>query len=769
MVKRAYYKIKPLIPGPLRLALRRWRAEPIFRNCRAVWPIYEPSGREPEGWPGWPDGKQFSFVLTHDVEGPRGLERCRQLAEIEMEYGFRSSFNFIPNGTYEVPADLLVWLRANGFEIGVHDYRHDGKLFRSRKIFSENAAGINRQLKEWGAVGFRAGFMLHKLDWLHDLDIDYDASTFDVDPFEPEPDGVQTVFPFWVPKPDPNADAFASHEGVGTNAGDRSSGTTVSPELKDNGKGSAVSRDRFKSGDTSPQSNPAPAREANGYMELPYTLVQDYNLFVVLKQKNIDFWTQKLRWLAHKGAMAMLDTHPDYMAMPGKPCSRFEYPVQHYRDFLEHVRTEYAGKYWAALPREVAAHCRSFRPKQARPPRQIAMLAYSYYMSDNRVRRYAETLVRRGDEVKVFCLGPEEEVRSGQWQMLNGVKFLRLQSRANRESGKWLPAWRLTSFFFKALAQLGPRQFPHGCDLLHVHNIPDFLIFAGLRLKLHGTTLILDIHDIVPELYESKFKPKGWSMFAAGLRLIEKWSCRFADHVIIANHIWKKTLTNRALPVNRLTALVNNVDLGLFSKKLRTRSDDRIVLLYPGTLNHHQGLDIAVNALAKLVDEFPKIELHIYGGGPVVPRLHELAKQLELGSRMKIFGSVPLDKISTLIANADIGIVPKRADGFGDQAYSTKIMEFMSQGLPVVLSRTRIDSLYFNDSVAAFFESGNPEDLARAVREVLIDPEYRRRLSEGGYAYAKANSWETMKDVYLDIVDRLTITGIPRAERTEKY
>src|SRR5882672_1723652 len=120
--------------------------------------------------------------------------------------------------------------------------------------------------------------------------------------------------------------------------------------------------------------------------------------------------------------------------------------------------------------------------------------------------------------------------------------------------------------------------------MLHVHNIPDFLIFAGLRLKFYGTRIILDIHDIVPELYESKFRTRSGSLVTAGLRCIEKWSCAFADHVIIANHIWKKTLIGRSAPANKVTALVNNVDLEVFAPKSRVRTDDRIVLLYPGTL-----------------------------------------------------------------------------------------------------------------------------------------------------------------------------------------
>jgi glycosyltransferase involved in cell wall biosynthesis len=209
---------------------------------------------------------------------------------------------------------------------------------------------------------------------------------------------------------------------------------------------------------------------------------------------------------------------------------------------------------------------------------------------------------------------------------------------------------------------------------------------------------------------------------------------------------------------------VNNVDLDLFSPKPRTRTDDRIILLYPGSLNRHQGLDLAVAAMPQLIKEFPRIQLHIYGGGPALPGLQDQAAKLGLGDHVQFFTNVRIEDVSSLMANADIGIVPKRAEGFGDQAYSTKIMEFMSQGLPVVLSRTRIDSLYFDDSVASFFDSGDSDDLARAVRRILNDPVYRQQLSERGQAYAKANSWETMKDVYLDVVDRLTMTGIPRSE-----
>src|SRR3977135_819472 len=124
--------------------------------------------------------------------------------ELEMELGFRSAFNFIPEGGYRVPQELREELIRNGFEVGVHDFRHDGHLFASQREFGRNAVHINRYINEWGATGFRSGFMLHNLDWLHDLDIKYDASTFDTDPFEPQPEGRHTIFPFWVPSPLPH-------------------------------------------------------------------------------------------------------------------------------------------------------------------------------------------------------------------------------------------------------------------------------------------------------------------------------------------------------------------------------------------------------------------------------------------------------------------------------------------------------------------------------------------------------------------------------------
>ncbi|MFQ5741527.1 MAG: glycosyltransferase [Acidobacteriota bacterium] len=299
MLSSVYYQVKPLIPRRIQLQLRRWRVSRQLPSYRRVWPIDPEAGTPPEGWKGWPGGRQFALVLTHDVESAKGQQKCRALASLEESLGFRSAFNFVPEG-YTVDPDLRAELRDRGFEVGVHGLNHDGKLYSSHCVFQDRAKRINAYLKNWTAVGFRSPAMHHDLDWIRELHVEYDCSTFDTDPFEPQPDPAGTIFPFW---------------GGGT------SGT-------------------------------------GGYVELPYTLCQDFTLFVLMRQKTISIWQQKLDWIAEKRGMALVNTHPDYMNLSSEPGSIEEYSVERYRDFLEYVKDAYEGSYWHALPREAAHYFR---------------------------------------------------------------------------------------------------------------------------------------------------------------------------------------------------------------------------------------------------------------------------------------------------------------------------------------------------------------------------------------------------------------------------
>jgi glycosyltransferase involved in cell wall biosynthesis len=647
-------------------------------------------------------------VLTHDVEGSAGLAKCRQLMELEQKLGFRSSFNFIPEGDYAVSREQREELTQNGFEVGVHDLNHDGKLYQSRQSFSEKARWINHYLKEWGATGFRSAFMLHELDWLHELNIQYDASTFDTDPFEPQPDGVHTIFPFWKPH---------------SNGG--------------------------------------------GYVELPYTLPQDSTLFLVLKEKSPAIWKKKLDWISQRDGMALVNVHPDYLRFPGEPASPRTFPVAHYVELLEYVRDRYAGVYWQPLPRAMAEFCSGFRPeKPVVSRRRIAMIAYSVYRRDNRVIRYAETLAGRGDTVEVISLKKDPlQLAAEKVGAVNVYRFSGRYTKNQKSHGEYLLP--LLRFWTSASVRLAWRHFRHGYDLIHVHNMPDFLVFATWFPRLMGAKVILDVHDIMPEFYASKFQ-KGEDAFGIRiLKMIERLSARFSNHVIISNHLWLQPFISRSAPEQKCSVFINHVNQRIFYRRPPAGNGDKLIILFPGGLQWHQGLDIAIRAMPAVLRKMPAAEFHIYGDGNMKDELVSLTRDLALTDQVHFFEPLPVSEIAEVMSHADLGVVPKRADSFGNEAYSTKIMEFMSLGVPMVVSSTKIDRFYFNDSVVRFFESGNPDALADAIVEVLQNDEFRRRLITSAMEYADQNSWQRRQDDYLELVDAL-IENHPVASNENK-
>ena len=385
---------------------------------------------------------------------------------------------------------------------------------------------------------------------------------------------------------------------------------------------------------------------------------------------------------------------------------------------------------------------------------RICMLAYTFYESDNRVRRYAETLSERGDHVEAIALGCEGQPRH---ETIHGVEVYRIQNREINEKRNLSYLIKLLQFLFNSAFFLTRKHVRNPYDLIHVHSIPDFEVFATLIPKLMGAKIILDIHDIVPELYSSKFKVSMDSLVFKALVLVEKASCAFADHIIIANHIWHKRVVSRSVSEDKCSVVMNYPVTKLFGKCPPVlEKGQKFRLLYPGTMSWHQGIDIAIKAFAVIKDLVTDVEFHIYGDGAEKCNLQNLVLELGLQESVIIHGGVSIDRISLIMADAGIGIEPKRNDPFSGDAFSTKILEFMMLGIPVIASRTRVHSYYFNDSVVQFFDPDDVNDLAKCMLSLITDKNLREQFTVNARTFSKEYSWDDKKDKYLNLVDSLT-------------
>jgi glycosyltransferase involved in cell wall biosynthesis len=390
---------------------------------------------------------------------------------------------------------------------------------------------------------------------------------------------------------------------------------------------------------------------------------------------------------------------------------------------------------------------------------RVCMLAYTFYETDGRVIRYAEALARAGAQVDAITLYRPGQARR---EIINGVEVVRIQERQKNERSRYQHIFKMLCFFFRSMVAVTRRHLTRRYDVIHVHSLPDFEVFAACIAKLLGARLILDIHDLSPEFYANKFGKSSGSLVFRSLALVERSSVAFADHVIAANDLWFDKLQARCKARGKLTTFLNYPDRTIFRPGLRaTTGDAPFVFVYPGSLNRHQGLDIAVNAFKLAAADMPDAEFHIYGEGGAIDDIRGLIETSGMPDRIRLRPPLPIQKIAQIMADSDVGIVPKRDDSFGGEAFSTKILEFMALGVPLIVSATRIDKHYFTDSLVRFFEPGSEQDLARAMREAFSQHERNQELVANALRHVENFTWTTKQQDYLSIVRGLT-AGRPR-------
>ncbi len=385
----------------------------------------------------------------------------------------------------------------------------------------------------------------------------------------------------------------------------------------------------------------------------------------------------------------------------------------------------------------------------------VGMLFHGYYPRDVRVRRQAEALSEEGYNVVVICLrSPKQpgKKRESSKDKVNGVfvyrlPFSRKRGRTLRYIFEYLGliilgGWKLTWLHFKSSFQI-----------VHIHNMPDLLVLAGFIPKLMGAKLLLDIHDPMPELYKLKTGIIQYRLVEKILKLEEKFSCWLADRVISVNKAMYRNLKEKGVSIEKIFIIHNFPDTKYFPIKENNtrwpRHKDGLILLYAGTITEHYRLDIAIEALSIVIKNINCVKLRILGDGNKLEQVLKLACNLGVFKYIEHIKTVDVEKVKDVMKDVDIGISSHQGGIFGDLYFATKVLDYLTQGLPVVCSRTDTMMLYIPEDGIFYFEPGNAEDMAKKILKIWNNPDLVSEKMKNAKKFIYKYTWQKEKPNFI--------------------
>jgi glycosyltransferase involved in cell wall biosynthesis len=386
---------------------------------------------------------------------------------------------------------------------------------------------------------------------------------------------------------------------------------------------------------------------------------------------------------------------------------------------------------------------------------RILMAAYTNYRRDARVRREAEALASEGHDVLVIARQqPGEPSR----EAIEGVTVRKLRGVPNGRISAVVYAIDYGLFFLGLFAHL--LAHPLRYRLIHINNMPDFLVFATVVPRMLGRPVIHDVHDLMPELYVEKFGAHARRWVISMLELQERWAGRFASAVLTVEQRLVDVLARRGMPRQKIHVLMNLPDDRIFRDRPPRDAPPvagRLVVVYHGTLARRLGLDIAIEAVGLARATIPGIELRIIGAGEARPELVMLRDRMGLADAVTFSeGFVPLESIPALLQDADVGVVPLRVADATALMLPTKLLEYVTMGIPCIVPRTETINRYFDASMVRFFDAEDPASLAEAMIDLFRHPEMGASLAQhASERFGRIYRWSSHKAVYTHLVDRL--------------
>jgi glycosyltransferase involved in cell wall biosynthesis len=385
--------------------------------------------------------------------------------------------------------------------------------------------------------------------------------------------------------------------------------------------------------------------------------------------------------------------------------------------------------------------------------KQVCVIAYTKYSIDTRIRREAETIAET-QEYDVTVLAPKEGETARRYQ-LDKVDVVEL--KAGRYRGKSNLSLLLSYFLYlcSAFFACSGLFFKRGIDIVHVHNMPNFLVFAAALPRLFGKKIILDIHDTMPETYRAKCEDNSDFMFRL-LCLEESLCAAFVHRIICVNGPQSEALIKRGVPAHKIDIVMNVPQ----EKVLNSTYDNHNALIDPGAFNlvyhgtiaRRLGVDLAIRAVEKIVPRIPNVALHIYGIDNDSDECGSLVEELGITKHVHFRDPMPLYQLVPVLKRMDMGVVSNRKNIAAELMLPVKLLEYITLNIPVVAPRLKTIRYYFADDMVHYFDPEDVDSLAATIYDAYLHESKRKAYAEKARNQIRQHEWNryerTLTDLY---------------------
>ncbi len=382
------------------------------------------------------------------------------------------------------------------------------------------------------------------------------------------------------------------------------------------------------------------------------------------------------------------------------------------------------------------------------------MLTHSYYPEDPRVRRAAEALTQKGYDIDLICLKRKEQLPK---ETINNVKITRMPlERGKRRPLRWM--FEYIASLAYCTAYLTIKQPTKKYQVIHIHTLPDFLVFSAITPKILGAKIILEMHEAMPEIYATRLKKSMNSTTVKIIKIIEKASIKFADKIITVSDPIKQVFIQRGVPEDKITVVMNVPEKTSYPKTTKPNNlKNKFIIIFPGQVTPTRGVDTLIEAIQQT--KIPGIYLTIYGEGEYLNTIKKIIKKKKLEKRVYLGGKIPSDQVPEKISIADIGVIPSKSTPISELGVSNKIFEYAFAEKPIIVSKRKAISQIMTDKEVYFFQPGNAKELAQQIQHIYENPKEATQKAKNVKEKSKQYAWPTMKKRLYNCYKSLQIKG----------